>query len=391
MAAQRSQSSGSVLAKVKNAINPLAKKHAEDDVDYGFQTLPGGIRNGIARLTDAYFDIYKEGKNQGQPYLRMVGVCVEPEFHDGERVRDVQTSLMVAICPRGEGDRAKTLEDAVAEVQNELKKLGADPSSLEDTDSWEATVKQLAEDGPYFYFSTRESPETLWDTGPNKGQVKYKARVWESWRGIKGLEDFTPESGGTGSGMEQAATSQSQPQAAPAPKQSTPQPPPKTQAAPAKQPPITHAAKSPPPPVVTADEYRDDADLDSLAERADGGDDDAITAMTEAAEKAGVTEEQIAAVSSWKEVVEIIKGGSSGGGQEAGGEEVPFAVDEIYKYHARDAKGQVLKDPKTKKPLNPEEVVIVAVDADARTVDLKFNKTKKIVKGVPFDDVVRDE
>lgn len=377
MAAQRSQSSGSVLAKVKAAINPLAKKHAEDDVDYGFQPLPGGIRNGIARLTDAYFDVYKEGKNQGQPYLRMVGVVVEPETHEGERVRDLQTTLMVGICPRGEGDKARTLEDAVVEVQNELKKLGADPSSIEDTDSWEATVKQLVEDGPYFYFSTRESPETLWDTGPNKGQVRYKARVWESWRGIKGLEDFTPESGGTGGGMEQAEP----------PKQATPQPAPKAAGQPPANKPPTKAATNAPDPEPDPTEYRDDADLDSLAERADGGDDDAITAMTEAAEKAGVTEDQIAAVNSWKEVVEIIKGGADTGA----GEEVPFAVDEIYKYHARDAKGVPLKDPKTKKPLKPEEVIVVAVDAENRTVDLKFNKTKKVVKGVPFDDVIRDE
>ena len=122
MPAQKGQATGSVLAKVKQAINPLAKKHASDEVDYGFRNLPGGIRNGIARLSEGYFSIYKEGNNKGQPFLRLVGITVEPEFHEGEFVKGTPTSVMIPICPTGTGDSAKTLEDQVAAVQNELKK-----------------------------------------------------------------------------------------------------------------------------------------------------------------------------------------------------------------------------------------------------------------------------
>ncbi len=385
MAAQRNQASGSVLAKVKQAINPLAKKHATDEIDYGFQTLPGGIRNGVARLSEAYFDVFKTGTNKGQPFLRMVGVVEEPEVHDGERVRDRTTSVMVPICPVGQGDSAKSLEDQVEAVQNELKKLGADPSSVEDTDGWEATVTLLASNEnacPYFYFDTRLSPETLWTDGPNKGQVKYKERVWESWRGIKGLENYTPETGGTGSGMD---VKQSEPETPPRQVTTTAA---KPQAAPGRQPP-----KSPPPVATVApEEYRDDADLDSLAERADQGDDEAIKEVGEQLERLGITEEQIQAVNSWAEAVALTKGDA---GQEAGGDgeatEWTPAVDEIYKYQPRDAKGLPLKDPKTKKLVKAEEVVITVVDDAARTVDFKFNKTKKPVKGVAWDDLVRDE
>lgn len=175
-------------AKMANMIAPAVKAHAEDETDYGFQKLPPGITNGVAQLTEAYFDEYKSGDNKGQFYFRAVGVVVSPNEIETSQgvvtVRRLQTSLMEPMCQTKTQDgKVTTVEEHVANVLNELRKLGADTSTATNGHDLEKICADLVEFKPYFKFAT----------SVRKARKANQADgVWENWYGIKGLEDFVP-------------------------------------------------------------------------------------------------------------------------------------------------------------------------------------------------------
>lgn len=404
MPAQSSKATGSVLSRIKNVVNAAASKHAADDVDYGFQSLPGGIKFGIARLTECGFAEIQTGDNKGKPCFKAAGVVVEPKEVEvnGQtiKVEGMRTSIVVPICDGGTGDKKRSVEDQVAAVQNELKKLGVDdPSTMEDADGLESSAALLVELAPFFKFGTRESGETYYPQGhPQAGQVQYKSRVWESWNGTRGLEDYTPPED---SGVQDNTTSASPP--APPP----PKPQPKAASQPPNnKPPVRTAAKTPDPEPVEGEgegEYRDDADLDSLAARADvkGAPPDAVEArnrLGELARKAGVADDVADNTNTWAELVEMIKGtstessgdeGAAGGGADELPAE-PEAGQAGWYYQVKGKDGKPVLDAK-KKPKPPTEVEVVAVSSKKRTVDVKCLTTKQLFKGVPFDELTQEQ
>ena len=68
MAAQQTVSN---LAKMLGEKIADAHKQAKDaPVDKGFVSLPGGIRNGVFQLREAYIALIDKGDDKGKPYFR---------------------------------------------------------------------------------------------------------------------------------------------------------------------------------------------------------------------------------------------------------------------------------------------------------------------------------
>ena len=178
-----------LMAKYGNRLSTSIKKHAGDETKFGPIPLPGGIKNGVAKLVECKFDVHAEGDNKGEYYFRAAGVVIEPKTvrtPDGREtpVAGLQTSIIIPVYDRKDSKgRTKTQEEFVSDIMNEMRKLGADTSSIESAAELEATAEALKEQGPYFKFSTSQGKATEQYPEP---------RVWENWHGVQGLDDYSP-------------------------------------------------------------------------------------------------------------------------------------------------------------------------------------------------------
>lgn len=370
MPAQNAKSG--LAAKYGAKLDQAVAKHAEDNTDYGQQGLPGGIRDGIAKLVECTFGIVGPGKqNAGEYYFRAAGVVVSPrsvQTPNGEVVVEGrQTSIMEMVCDTKtqKGD-VTTQEQHVSNILNEMRKLGADTTGMTGADL-ESLAAALKESQPYFKFATRESKPTPEYPNP---------RVFEQWFGTQGLEDYVPpEDTETKDGSDAVPVKTPPPPAAkPAPAAKSPPPSSKS--------PVKTAAPAPEPEPINP-ETVDQGDLDSLAQRADGGDTDAAATLTEMASKAGIPDDDVTSAGSWSEIAERLKTGEGGEGaaEEAAAEE---AVPEIPKKGEIWGYRAVGKDKKPAKKASDFE--ITHVDETKKTVNLKsLDDPKVIFKGIPFD------
>ncbi len=401
------RTTSALMQKLTKRVSPeVYAAHVDDPVDEGFIRLPGGIANGVAQLTKAYFAEYKTGNNKGEVFFRAQGTVIEPEVNDkGVRVRGLQTSVLVGIHASGQGDKAKTAEDQLALVQNHMKLLGGeDFLSGTDVTELETLAGTLVELAPYFRFSSRESSPVYWDSkdyevrqGKAKaGDVKYEARVWESWHGVKGLEGYVPPDEQAGAANDNTAT------ATPAAKVSvSANGKPAPAKAPLKAPPKTAPEPTPDPePDPDPAAGLDQGDLDSLAELADGDTDaaqDAIDRLEQMALAAGVQQAAIDGSKNWAEVAQMIKDGGADASQDDEPAETDPAKGMPYYYKRRGPDGEPLKD-KRKKPVKGEAVVVLTVDAAKRTATLKLEADGATLVGpnkkpltVPWDHLDAEE
>lgn len=351
MPANRVQSG--LVAKYGKKIGDAVKTHANDEIDYGFQRLPAGITNGVAKLTKAYFAEYKNGTNKGEFYFRAEGVVVEPEsvMVNGTpmAVQGLTTSIMEPVCTTTtQANKVTTQDEHIASVMNEMKKLGGQFQGG-GAEELEAMAAALAEAGPYFRFST--SPRA-----PRPGSNDPPG-VWENWYGIKGLENYEPPQAGgavrdnTGGGRAASINGK-------------------------------HATAAEPEP---ADEYREDGDIDSLAERAAADDKEAQVQLKEHAVNAGWDADEVDNADSWDDVLNMVKNPKEGGGEEAEEpQEEQIKVGDVYKYRPA-VKGPGGKETKAKKAV---EAKVTAINAKAGTVDLKnLTDGKSIYKAVPVGEL----
>ena len=347
-----------LMAKYGANLDKAVKTHAGDETNFGFQRLPAGINNGIAKLVECTFGVVDQGKtNAGEYYFRAAGVVVEPKLApDGTPVAGMQTSIMEMVCDTTSAAGAVTTqEEHVERILNEMRKLGADTSNATGADL-ESLAAALKEAGPYFKFSTSLGKTQLENGKPKVNPATgkpYEPRVFENWNGTRGLESWTP-SDDDGAVVDQTGDA---------------------------------AAGG------GDTQYSDQDDLDSLAKRADGGEDAAIDRLTELAHNAGMDDDAIReAGETWADVVAAMSGGMTGGEGEtaAAEEEWEPKKEEVYKYQPVDAKGSPLKDARTKKAIKPVDVEVTAVNKAKRTVDVKSLTDKKPVRGVAWDALVRD-
>lgn len=157
----------------KKKVGKHVKKHREDETRMGYVQIPGGINAGIAQLSDCKIGQYQKGTNEGEFYFSATGIVLSPDKNDeGVPVKGLRTSIMIGIHDhkKKNGEVWRTEEESVAQILNEIRKLGFDTSELEE-DEIEEALEELKAAKPKFRFSTRAT------------EVGGKTYVNENWNG----------------------------------------------------------------------------------------------------------------------------------------------------------------------------------------------------------------
>lgn len=290
-----------LAAKLGDAGRKAWEAHKNDEVQYGQGgDLPGGIDNGIAQLVECKFGQYKTGDNQGEYFFYAAGTVVKPKEHDGIPIEGLRTSIMEPMCETP-GRSRESIEDHVAWVINEMKKLGVQTEDVS-YDDLETTAAALKDSAPYFMFRTWQGEVTKQYPNP---------RVNHTWR--KAIE-FSPEDD-TEAVQDNTAKAPSSPAKAPAkaataPKSSNP-----PKASPASKAVKPESAKEAAEPGAGIGD-----ELDSLGDKADEGDTDAQAELTRLAVQAGIEESTVEEAESFNSVAQMIRdaGGSEPAADEAG-------------------------------------------------------------------------
>lgn len=348
---------GSLWDKVKKAVNA----HKNDETKYdGGGSLPAGIENGVAQLTECKFDLIKPGKeNAGKPFFYAAGVIVSPEVHtDGTPLAGRRTSIMEVMFDTPTRTR-KDVEAHVEWVMNMMRCLGADTSTLSSPDDLEATAAALKEAAPHFTFRTWKGE--MQKVGPYANK---EPRVQESWG--KAIEWNAEGAAPSGASSE----------------------------------PSGGVEDDTPPQPEEEEQGEDEPDVDALVEAEDG------EKLTELALSLGISKKAVEGAEDWAAVGQLIKDKQSpsegekedSGEDQSSDEPADPEPGEVYKYQLLDAKGKPVLDPKTKKPRKPVDVEVVKVDTKTGTVTLKDLDTKKAITGtdpktalkVPFSQLIAE-
>lgn len=362
----------SLFAKIENKLKSAVKKHAGDETNYGRIQIPAGIQNGVAKLTKCYFDKYKTGDYTGEPFFRCEAVVVKPTMLGDLKVAGLTTSIMpIPVCDtkNGKGE-VVGVSDHVKDILNEMRKLGADTTGIEDADDMGAALEALAEtiqeEGPHFRFSTSRKDGRV----DPKTKVKRPDGVWENWNGTKGLENFDPDAEAEDDVQEEEAEEPVDVEEEEAPKTKG------------------SGKKAPPPDDDETTEASDETDpLDTLALSADDDDDKAAQKeLTKIAKQNGLTVKEIEEdANSWTHLVEMIKAKIAGGDGEESEAEAEEEEEEKKPYVPSKEDIVMYKGPKDKKPMEYE---VIAVYKKTSKVDLLNNNDRKTtIKSVPFDQI----
>jgi hypothetical protein len=289
----KSMKSG-LAGKLGAAGQKAVATHKDDETKFpGGGSLPSGIENGIAQLVECKFDQFKNGDNTGEYYFMAAGVMLAPTTHDGVPIAGLRTQLgPEPLCATPKSAGRKTVEEHIAWVLNEFRKLGVDTSGLT-IDDLESTAEALKQEAPTFRVRTWKGKPTPQYPDP---------RVNEQWRGAC---EFDGE----------------------------------------VAPPVEdHTAAEPEAVEEEAAAEEEAVDLTALGAAADGGDGDAAAQLEELANAAGIDPEKI---ESWAEVAAMLEGGEEA---EAAPEEEEVVEEAI------PAKGEIwyYKPPKAKKAVECE-------------------------------------
>lgn len=337
----------SLLAKYGDKLRKAHEAHKGDETEYSsFGELPPGIENGIAQLVLCEFKPFKTGKQTGEYYFMAQGVAISPDEHDGRKVAGMRTQIGPEPLCDTPGKSRETLDEHLAWIYNEMRKLGANTDDMSPEDM-EAVAAALQEAKPYFRFRTWQGKPTEQYPNPRVNHQWNGAVDYHQEEGDSGVEDSTPAAKPSSNG--------------------TSKPPRKPGSKPA---PAPEPEYGPPDELNEVPEAGEgEQDLDALA--AEAVDSEAAQQqLTDLAVANGVSEDQIAAAASWEEVVELIRAASEEA-EEANEEEWKPAVEQVYRYRPLDAK--------TKKPVkNSVEAEVIKVDEAKRTVDLRNLDNPKV-------------
>lgn len=291
-------------------LGAMIKAHAKDETDYGqdFSALPPGISGGVAKLVEAKIGVYKTGDNQGEKFVYLAGVVIEPTEHtfvpkiwdpkkdngpnkpkggiialdpQTQRTEGRRTSLMLPMCQtKNTKNEVSTVDENVAAMCNEVRKLGGQ-ECLEGIDTEEDLLglfEQLK--GPdaaaiFFAFST---------SAGNPSPEYPEPRTFERWYGNKGLENYEVEERSdvkdeTGGKTTVAAGTNG----------------------------TTAAAKGAAKQAAVDPDEVDKSDIDSLLNRANDAEEKAQIALKDLMLAAGHTEEDYDNCKTWDEVATMAK------------------------------------------------------------------------------------
>lgn len=334
----------SLSAKSRGAGNKAIAEYKDAPVEYGRQDLPPGIKGGIARLERAYFGEYKTGDNQGQAYLYLEGVVLEPYsvmYNNMDVVVEgAVTKQILAYCAT-KGTKPKTQAENIRTMMNEVKKLGGEDflANVTTEAQLEAKVKQLEQAHPYFKFETRQGTATPQYPNP---------RTFESWFGSKGMENYEPGQGN--GGVEDATGSRT------------------------ANPSSNGVGASVTDTSGAFDEFG--GDISSLVEVASQDEEsqetlNARVKLQEMAKEAGISEEDVQEAPSWQAIADLIESGGDRTTEESQEDTTPV-LKRVYKFHPID--------PKTKKPgKKAVEVSVLSIDEKNKTARCKNVESPKII------------
>lgn len=375
MPAQKGKSG--FLAKHGDRMRKAFDAHKGDETEYSnFGDLPAGVE-GVAQLVECRLTQVKEGKrNAGEWLFYAAGAVKQPAEFEGQRLFGRRTSITCPLYDTPDRQGRKTLEEHLAWVTNELRKLGVETAEM-DVEELPDTLVAVKEAAPHFRFRT-------WK-GDKQTQGRYKdqePRVQHFWEGIV---DWTEDDeAGMPSQAQDNTRAPGTPKAAAAVRVATT---PRTAASPVNGKGTAGEGKVKPAEKEEPPEGPEFGDLDSLAEAADGGDDGAVEKLTQLALDAGVTQEQIDEADNWSSVVELIGGAGeeSEAPEETATEEVTEEedgtpkVEQVFSYRP--------VDPTTKKKAAKAiQVEVTAVNTEKKTCDVKsLSDRKKGWRGVKWD------
>lgn len=378
------KSKSGLSGRLGGKLHEAVSTHREDETTYGGGGgLPGGIENGIAQVVECKFGIYEKGDYKGEYFFYAAATVLQPKSHkvgdDNVPVFGLRTQIGPEPICDTPGKTRQTLDEHIAWVLNEYRKLGVDTTQL-GADDIEPTAEAIKLAGQFTRFRTSTIPNQVFkedkgkwwvanDDGSGKPKGPYKgladakkanpyakeakeagaARVYQQWIGA--VPDFQPELAdgvvdeGGKTEAETSAASNGQEQW------------------------NKDAA---------AAEAGADDDMEALVAAANSDDSDAMERLKELALAAGKTEEEVKGADSWDEVAGWI---AEGGSEAPSGEEAGPATPEkgsIWFYRP------ITVDPKSKKPVKAKkasEHEVLSVDAKAETVTLKNSENGKTVIG----------
>lgn len=382
-----------LLAKYGKALEQAHHAVKDNETEFSkFGDLPAGIENGIAKLDSVKFDQFKNGDLKNEWYFMAQAVVVLPKEVNGIPVENLQTRIgPEPLCDTPSRSR-KTTQEHVDWIYNELRKLGVDTKDLELADL-EATCEALSEAAPYIRFRT-------WASKPNKDYPDPKTN--HSWNGTV---EYTPEEDDGAVDDETGGEEPAEEEAPPPAKKPPAKAPSRPATAPAKTPTDGKpnapkpGGKAPPKPADDVDKFDEQAPeaeeapdegpaLEALAEAADGGDEDAQTALGEMATEAGISEQQIVKAKDYAALVKLIQDATGEAGEETTEEEEEG--EEAATEFTPEKDMVVYHRPKGGK--KPVECEVVAVFAKKRTASLKnLDNPKLIYKDVSWDAMAETE
>lgn len=180
------------------------EQHRDKPIDTGIQRLPGGIKDGIAKLDTAQWGIYESDRQgvKGKRFFRFSAAVVWPKEFNGMNTSSMHTSQIIPMCDvpaKGEFEGA-SLEDNFFTFQNMFKLLSngvivcpetrqTDPTGQRTMAFFNAAAKQLTDpqrpQGPvYITFSTVERKSKQRRGESDKEYAERKPFVYENWHGL---------------------------------------------------------------------------------------------------------------------------------------------------------------------------------------------------------------
>lgn len=193
----------SVLAKLGNPLTKAILDHKDDETvfDTGGR-LPENIENGIARLTECKFDVYKKGPNKGKPYFYAAGTVVSPEEHEGVKCKGRTTSIMEPLCDtKTMAGKVTSLADHTDKMLNHLRLLGVETAEFSSPEDLENAAEALKEAAPFFRFRTWKGQPTAQFKNPRVNEVWMGATNYVE-DGEDAVEDDTDSDGGDDDGTD---------------------------------------------------------------------------------------------------------------------------------------------------------------------------------------------
>lgn len=364
----------SLVAKIGAMGHKAHEQHKADETSYGIINLPAGISGGIARLDTVKWDEYKSGKNQGKPYVMFRGIAILPAEHKGIKVEGQGVMIMLPLCETTkntkDGVQTVPFEDNYANLLNEFRKFGIDTSqtSFDDLDN---ILAHLNTEKPHYRFSTRGYTPPKTAQNPNPTEIVYTQ--------FDGACEFVDENADPAAGFQDSTSD------------------PKASAAP-----ITEGFDE------TQGSNAGGGDSSSQENNAEGSGEEIAELVkvatgkdAKAAEKAsdrlaaialeaGVSQEEVEGATSWEQVGEMILAKQSESGEETPEASNDPAVGDIWKYQVIDPKTKKpVMDTKKKRPKDPIEVEITAINEAKKTASIKDTGNAKATwANVPWDQLL---